>query len=120
MNAPVTPDLAGFAPRPPSRDAIVSVLPSCSPTAVTPVYSYHHLHGDRTNTFLFRVRRPGDAGALLDHRRQRRGRAVPGPGPGHLVEAASSPTCPGTVAPLAVLAETLERLHTLPRRALPR
>jgi anthranilate synthase component 1 len=119
MNAPVTPDLAGFRAQAAEQGRrVVSVHTRLFADDVTPVGLYHHLCGDRTNTFLFESAEQGvwarysiigvNAAAVLS---ESGGQAT--------WSGRELANLPRGGDPLAVLAETLERLHTPRDEALP-
>ena len=119
MNAPVTPDLAGFRAQAAEQGRrVVSVHTRLFADDVTPVGLYHHLCGDRTNTFLFESAEQGvwarysiigvNAAAVLS---ESGGQAT--------WSGRQLANLPRGGDPLAVLAETLERLHTPRDEALP-
>ncbi|TBT85492.1 anthranilate synthase component I [Propioniciclava sinopodophylli] len=119
MTFPITPDLERFRTLASEQGRrIVSVWTRLLGDDITPVGLYHHLCGDRTNTFLFESAEAGvwarysivgvNASAVLT---ERDGQAT---WSGR--ELANLPTGGD---PLAVLAETLERLHTPYDDALP-
>ena len=119
MNAPVTPDLAGFRAQAAEQGRrVVSVHTRLFADDVTPVGLYHHLCGDRTNTFLLESAEQGvwarysiigvNAAAVLS---ESGGQAT--------WSGRELANLPRGGDPLAVLAETLERLHTPRDEALP-
>ena len=119
MNAPVTPDLAGFRAQAAEQGRrVVSVHTRLFADDVTPVGLYHHPCGDRTNTFLFESAEQGvwarysiigvSAAAVLS---ESGGQAT--------WSGRELANLPRGGDPLAVLAETLERLHTPRDEALP-
>jgi len=118
--APTTsPDLAGFRAQAAGQGRrIVSVHTRLLADDITPIGLYHHLCGDRTNTFLFESAEQGvwarysivgvNAAAVLS---ETDGQATwSGRGLANL---------PTGGDPLEVLAETLERLHTPRDEELP-
>ncbi|MDO5535527.1 MAG: anthranilate synthase component I [Propionibacteriaceae bacterium] len=119
MKAPISPDLEGFRAQASEQGRrVVSVWTRLLADDLTPVGLYHHLCGERTNTFLFESAEAGvwarysivgvNAAAVLT---ERDGQAT---WTGR--ELANLPTGGD---PLAVLAETLDRLHTPRDPALP-
>lgn len=115
----ITPDAAGFAEAAAQHGRrVISVWTKLLADDVTPVGLYHHLCGERTNTFLFESAEAGvwarysiigvHAAAVLSER----------DGQAHW-EGRELANLPTGGDPLAVLAETLERLHTPRDEALP-
>ena len=111
MNLTITPDLAGFRAAAADGRRVISVWTRLLADDLTPVGLYHHLCGDRVNTFLLESAEAGvfsrysivgvHAAAVLS---ERDGQAHwEGRAPAHL---------PQDGDPLAALAATLEKLHT--------
>ena len=119
MSFTITPDAEGFAAAAAEQGRrVVSVWTRLLADDLTPVGLYHHLCGNRTNTFLFESAEQGvwarysivgvNAAAVLS---ERDGQAV--------WSGREIANLPSGGNPLEVLAETLERLHTPRVEGLP-
>ncbi len=117
--APITPDLAGFRAQASEQGRrIVSVHTRLLADDITPVGLYHHLCGDRTNTFLFESAEQGvwarysiigvHAAAVLS---ERDGQAT--------WSGRELANLPSGGDPLVALADVLDRWHTPRDESLP-
>ncbi len=118
-HAPISPDLEGFRAQAAEQGRrVVSVHTRLFADDLTPIGLYHHLCGTRTNTFLFESAEQGvwarysiigvNAAAVLS---EREGQAT--------WSGRELANLPRGGDPLAVLADTLEHLHTPRDEALP-
>ncbi len=118
-HAPISPDLEGFRAQAAEQGRrVVSVHTRLFADDLTPIGLYHHLCGTRTNTFLFESAEQGvwarysiigvNAAAVLS---EREGQAT--------WSGRELANLPRGGDPLAVLADTLEHLHTPRDEVLP-